>query len=179
MALTARQIGGRGGRNYATRFFRWVKYYNCIWYKKRILDVLSRPFCPRRSVPLPFCPGQMPFCPTFLSRHPVPLSFCPEKSRFVPLIKRGRERPPGKPAEEVELETDDEGNNPTCLSNRNPLSNSNPKEVVCYILFVVNIIYNFHLLSVGLLRLREYGSPTFASWVRNHLLFARLSVALS
>ena len=42
----------------------------------------------------------------------VPLSFCPGKCHFVPPIKRGRERPRGKAAEEVELETDDEGNNP-------------------------------------------------------------------
>ena len=79
---------------------------------------------PRRSFPAllsrPFCPG--PSVPDVLSRLSVgALPFCPGKCRFVPSIKRGRERPPGKAAEEVELETDDEGNNLMPLQPKSPL----------------------------------------------------------
>ena len=39
----------------------------------------------------------------------------------IPPIKRGRERPRGKAAEEVDLETDDGGNNPMPLQPKSPL----------------------------------------------------------
>ena len=66
--------------------------------RRSVPALLSQTFCPRRSVP------------DVLSRLSVPLSFCPGKCHFVPSIKRGRERPRGKAAEEVELQTDDVGN---------------------------------------------------------------------
>ena len=94
--------------------------------RRSVPALLSQTFCPAflslcQSVPLPVCPGEMPFCPTFLSRLSVPQSFCPGKYHFVPPIKRGRERPRGKATEEVKLETDDEGNNPMPLQSKSPL----------------------------------------------------------
>ena len=102
---------------------------------KRILDVLSR-----LSVPLPFCHGEMPFCPTFLSRLSVPLSFCPGKCHFVPSIKRGRERPRGKAAGEVDLETDDEGNNSMPLQPKSPLQLQPKRGGLLHVVCIVNII---------------------------------------
>ena len=124
-------------------------------YNIGILDVLSRPFCPRRSVP-PFCPF------AFLSRLSVPLSFRSRKCHFVPPIKRGRERPRGKAAEEVELETDDQGSNPMPLQ---PISPLQLQPLRGGLLHIFCSKYNLIFIYYQLVCLEKVGtvSPTFAS----------------
>ena len=73
---------------------------------------------------------------------------------FCPVNKK-RERPRGKAAEEVELETDDESNNPMSLQMKSPLQLQPQRDGLLHPLI--------HLLSVVFLRESGNGSPTFAS----------------
>ena len=127
----------------------------------------------RRSVPAllsqTFCPAFLSLCHYVLGKCPFVPPFCPAQRwvslsgrtwenfsgpAFLSLCRSVPERPRGKAAEEFELETDDEGNNPLPrLQPKSPLQLQRDG-----LLHVVCSIYNLIFIYYQLICLEKMGT---------------------